>query len=325
MDYQQQEYVMQFLMGLNESYASTRGQILMLDLLPPVVKVFNLVVQEERQWSIRSRSSAPSDSMAFNASSPAHSVATASSHNKPRHERPICTHCGLTGHTVDRCYKLHGFPPGYKPKGKAQTQMAQTSPLQSQSTSPRSFTEPLKGIHYFPSAAAATVGSFPPLVSLSSNQVQQLIAYLSTHLQQQTIDPFESPSTSGPSISQIYGNNCSTQFFSHPFVPSDAWVIDTGATHHVCCNISLFSHSRLVHNTTVTLPNGHVVAINRVGSVRLFDTLNLDNVLFVPMFTFNLLSISALTLSHNCSVNFLSNSSVIQDLTRGLMIRKDKR
>ncbi|RVW30184.1 Retrovirus-related Pol polyprotein from transposon RE2 [Vitis vinifera] len=143
--------------------------------------------------------------MAFNASSP---VATASSHNKPRHERPICTHCGLTGHTIDR-----------------------------------SFTEPLKGIHYFPSAAAATVGSFPPLVSLPSNQVQQLIAYLSTHLQQQTIDPFESPSTSGPSISQIY------------------------------------------------------------GSVRLFDTLNLDNVLFVPMFTFNLLSISAHTLSHNFHID----------------------
>ena len=61
---------MQFLMGLNESYASTRGQILMFDLLLPVVKVFNLVVQEECQLSIGSRSSAPSDSMAFNASSP---------------------------------------------------------------------------------------------------------------------------------------------------------------------------------------------------------------------------------------------------------------
>ncbi|RVW80350.1 Retrovirus-related Pol polyprotein from transposon RE2 [Vitis vinifera] len=153
--------------------------------------------------------------MAFNASSP---VATASSHNKPRHERPICTHCGLTGHTIDR-----------------------------------SFTEPLKGIHYFPSAAAATVGSFPPLVSLPSNQVQQLIAYLSTHLQQQTIDPFESPSTSGPSISQIYG-----------------------ATHHVCCNISLFSHSRLVHNTTVTLPNGHVVAINRVVHIDIWGPFNVS-------------------------------------------------
>ena len=115
---------MQFLMGLNESYASTRAQILMIDLLPLVVKVFNLVVQEEHQRSIGSGSSAPSDSMAFNTFSLAPSVATASSHKKPRRERPICTQCGLTGHTVDRCYKLHGFPLGYKSKGKAQRQMA---------------------------------------------------------------------------------------------------------------------------------------------------------------------------------------------------------
>ncbi|RVX14352.1 Retrovirus-related Pol polyprotein from transposon RE1 [Vitis vinifera] len=76
MDYQQQKYVMQFLMGLNESYASTRGQILMSDPLSPMAKVFNLVVQEERQRSIGSRLFAPSNSMAFNASSPAPSVAT---------------------------------------------------------------------------------------------------------------------------------------------------------------------------------------------------------------------------------------------------------
>ena len=124
MDYQQQKYVMQVLMGLNESYASTRGQILMSDPLSPMAKVFNLVVQEERQRSIGSRLFAPSNSMAFNASSPAPSVAIASSHNKPNRERPICTHCGLTRHTIDRCYKLHGFPPCYKPKGKTQTQMA---------------------------------------------------------------------------------------------------------------------------------------------------------------------------------------------------------
>ncbi|KAF3963172.1 hypothetical protein CMV_012409 [Castanea mollissima] len=33
-------------------------------------------------------------------------------------ERPVCTYCGLTGHIADKCYKLHGYPPGYKPKGK---------------------------------------------------------------------------------------------------------------------------------------------------------------------------------------------------------------
>ena len=32
-------------------------------------------------------------------------------------DRPLCTYCGFTGHIADKCYKLHGYPPGYKPKG----------------------------------------------------------------------------------------------------------------------------------------------------------------------------------------------------------------
>ena len=76
MDYQQQEYVMQFLMGLNESFAATRAQILMLDPLPLVVKVFNLVVQEERQHTIGSTTSA--ELFAFITPSSPPSVAAAS-------------------------------------------------------------------------------------------------------------------------------------------------------------------------------------------------------------------------------------------------------
>lgn len=29
-------------------------------------------------------------------------------------QKPVCTHCWKMGHTVQKCYKLHGFPPGYK-------------------------------------------------------------------------------------------------------------------------------------------------------------------------------------------------------------------
>ncbi|KAJ1433442.1 Zinc finger, CCHC-type superfamily [Sesbania bispinosa] len=32
-------------------------------------------------------------------------------------DRPTCTHCGLLGHTIDKCYKIHGYPPGH-PKSK---------------------------------------------------------------------------------------------------------------------------------------------------------------------------------------------------------------
>ncbi|XP_073315835.1 uncharacterized protein [Primulina huaijiensis] len=51
-NYQNQECVMQFLMGLNESYAQIRAQILMMDPIPVISKIFSLVVQEERQRSI---------------------------------------------------------------------------------------------------------------------------------------------------------------------------------------------------------------------------------------------------------------------------------
>ena len=39
--------------------------------------------------------------------------------NKNEAGRPQCTHCGAMGHVVDKCYKLHGYPPGYKFKSKA--------------------------------------------------------------------------------------------------------------------------------------------------------------------------------------------------------------
>lgn len=27
---------------------------------------------------------------------------------------PECAHCGKIGHTIDTCYKIHGYPPNYK-------------------------------------------------------------------------------------------------------------------------------------------------------------------------------------------------------------------
>ncbi|KAI3451591.1 hypothetical protein Pfo_008256 [Paulownia fortunei] len=100
MAYQEQEYVMQFLIGLNECYVSAQGQILMLDPLSIVAKVFNLVVQDERQRTIG---------------------VTVASQGKSKKDRPTCPHYRFMGHIVDRCFKLYGYPPGYKPKSKAQS------------------------------------------------------------------------------------------------------------------------------------------------------------------------------------------------------------
>lgn len=43
---------MKFLMGLDPEYTIVRGQILMMDPLPNINKVFSLVLQEERQKGV---------------------------------------------------------------------------------------------------------------------------------------------------------------------------------------------------------------------------------------------------------------------------------
>ncbi|KAJ1380923.1 hypothetical protein SESBI_45579 [Sesbania bispinosa] len=48
--------------------------------------------------------------------------------SKPgKKDRPLCTHCGILGHTIDKCFKLHGYPLGFKNKSKGQNVVAQVS------------------------------------------------------------------------------------------------------------------------------------------------------------------------------------------------------
>ncbi|KAL5568374.1 hypothetical protein UlMin_024949 [Ulmus minor] len=88
------------------------AQILMMDHLPLINKVFSFVIQEERQRSLS----------LFNLSQPTIAVYGVSSSNynsyRGKKDKPFCTHYGMLGHTVDKCYKIHGYPLRYKPKGK---------------------------------------------------------------------------------------------------------------------------------------------------------------------------------------------------------------
>ena len=64
------------------------------------------------------------------------------------------------------------------------------------------------------------------------------------------------------------------------------WILDSGCTDHMICDQSLFTFSKAVNNRTVT----------HIGKVVLSPDLILDNVLCVPYFQLNLISISKLTL-----------------------------
>lgn len=95
--------------------------MLLLDPLPSINRVFSLVVQEERQRVVGNQ---------YNLNASANGMVFALKGDQPRSQhnartsqkfskgRLFCTTCNAPGHTVDTCYKIHGYPPGYKPRNK---------------------------------------------------------------------------------------------------------------------------------------------------------------------------------------------------------------
>ena len=76
----------------------------------------------------------------------------------------------------------------------------------------------------------------------------------------------------------------------------------------------------LVENHNVELPNGSLATVTHVGQVVFSPNLVLDNVLCVPLFRLNLISISKLAYDSLYITIFLKQFCVIQDLRSGKMI-----
>ena len=96
---------------------------------------------------------------------------------------------------------------------------------------------------------------------------------------------------------------------------NETWVLDTGATYHIVHSITLFTKIIGCVSTFVQLPNGEKVTVTHIGTIQVTSTLILENVLCVPTFTFNLISVSKLTKSLSYCLVFLSNYCFILDLT----------
>ena len=123
-------------MGLNDSFSQVCGQLLLMDPLPSINKVFSLISQKEQQRKIGLNSNSNTcltNTMAFavrnesahrsnsNSGQPNYGRGQSNygrgqpnyGRGQPR-ERPFYTHCNYHGHTIDNCYKIHGYPPGFK-------------------------------------------------------------------------------------------------------------------------------------------------------------------------------------------------------------------
>ena len=134
--------LMQFLMGLNESYSAVRGQILLMNPLPSVRQAYASVCQEEKQRHLSATHVTDSNNSAamavrnnrFNQTAQFERGERSDRYNydnRPSDQeqrrtgsykgRPQCSYCKEKKfkdmwHKVENCWKLHGYPPGIQRK-----------------------------------------------------------------------------------------------------------------------------------------------------------------------------------------------------------------
>ena len=85
----------------------------------------------------------------------------------------------------------------------------------------------------------------------------------------------------------------------------------------VCSLKNLENPVKPSHKTKICLPTGKKVAITHVGEVKLKQGLKLKEVLYVPDFEHNLISVSKLVQEGNHNVIFNNGKCLIQDCHTG--------
>lgn len=126
-----------FFFGLNENYEHLMDQIMLMDPVSSIDKVYSMLVAAERKRSVYQNISEQFDATVMIAQSGGFGRETASkaganwnnggaswSGNKnkggfPRRSKEekaklICDHCGGTGHDLSTCFKVNGIPDWYK-------------------------------------------------------------------------------------------------------------------------------------------------------------------------------------------------------------------
>ncbi|XP_075670228.1 uncharacterized protein LOC142639996 [Castanea sativa] len=254
------EAIMQLLMGLNDYFSHIRGQILLMDPIPFVDKVYSLLIKDEKQRSI-GQGSSNGPFVESTALAAAKAMIHGSKSFKRGKERPTCSHCGLLGHTVEKCYKIHGYPPGYKIKARA-NQVLSFDFVQE-------------------SATATTPSPFP----FTLEQCQKLLAMIGgSNAQTNPIAMASNVSLNQASTSQstpLAGNlkhsNFSAKLVNRTAFDNSTWVMDTGASDHIICSISFFQTYTTVANCVVELPNDESTHVTHIGTVKLSNFLILEH------------------------------------------------
>ncbi|KAL0378847.1 UNVERIFIED_CONTAM: Retrovirus-related Pol polyprotein from transposon TNT 1-94 [Sesamum radiatum] len=114
--------LMQFLMGLHESFDKEKSQVLMMDPLADLEKAYSMILGVEKQRSMQVNLTDSANHAAFQLSFKDNRREGADRQLQKR--RPYvdkrnltCSNCNKSGHLKETCFQLHGVPDWYKSLG----------------------------------------------------------------------------------------------------------------------------------------------------------------------------------------------------------------
>ncbi|PWA87488.1 hypothetical protein CTI12_AA130010 [Artemisia annua] len=300
--------LMQFLMGLDDSYMQIRSNILSRDPLPDVKGAFAIISNEESHRTVVSGSSGTGVSQRSQSSMFHSNVPNRGSSQRPQTSgnsfRPnnasrtnnngnsrtaggptlICEHCGLNGHTEDRCFKLIGYPPNF---GKRNGYTGTNSNQGAQNFNKRF----IKNNN--------SVGS-SSLSNLSDEQISKLLSLI----KDTSVNDNEKGKGVHANMAGIVFNN--NKFFNQIFqrffcnnskarfaLVATGIIVDSGANQHLTYTdkslVIVLDISNL--GIKVSHPNGTEALITKVGNMVLTKNLTLYDVLVVPEYCVSLMSV----------------------------------
>lgn len=105
--------LMQFLIGLNDTYENIKSQILVLDHLPSIHNAYSMALSVEKQKEIQVNFSNPTEvsAMLTKTSNENKSFSyKCKSDYKGNNGDRYCNHFKVNGHTKEACFKLNGYP-----------------------------------------------------------------------------------------------------------------------------------------------------------------------------------------------------------------------
>jgi transposase InsO family protein len=294
----QEDRVLTFLDGLDDRLDSIRATVLQLKPFPTIEQAFALVRREEnRQMVMLNKGDGAETSMVMLARNQTLGMNKPDFNSKPG---PVegCTYCHNPRHTREKCFKLIGYPPGWKDRKKKKQGEWHQYRGEAQMVAADSTAAPVaQGVPTGPGIHARPIVPTTAVAPASATSVSAGSCSL--------LPPVENKEHGEGKICLV-SNNYHTNEFD--------WIIDSGATDHMTYSEKDLVRISTPRRTTIVNANGESYPVKGAGDVQCLPSLTLSNTLLVPSLSTRLLSVGQVCEELNCAVLMYLQFCIFQDL-----------